>query len=59
MKFSIAFRVGFDTSNYIVDEDVGTLSPALTLDRPSPSGITVFAELVDDTANGKLFTLVI
>ena len=59
MKFSIVvIHVGFNQSSYTVNEYVGTLSPVLSLDRPSPCGITVFAELVDDTATGKLCTLI-
>ena len=50
----IEISVGFDSSTYTVEEDVGVFSPELTLDRPSPCCITVLAELVNGTALGEL-----
>ena len=57
MKFSVEISVGFDLSTYTVEEDVGTFSPVLTLNRPSPCCITVFADLMDDTATGEHCTV--
>ena len=58
VEFSVAIRAGFDPSTYMVEEDVGTFSPVLTLNTPSPCCITVFAELMDDTATGEHCTVI-
>ena len=58
VKFYVEISVGFDSSTYTVEEDVGTFSPVLTLNRPSPCCITVFTELVDDTATGEHCTVI-
>ena len=51
--FSVGIRVGFDQSLFSVNEDLGTLSPVITLDRPSPCCLSVHAKLIDNTAIGE------
>ena len=58
VEYSVAIWAGFNPSTYIVEEDVGTFSPVLTLNRPSPCCITVFAKLIDYTATGEHCTVV-
>ena len=58
VEFFVAIRVAFNPSTYTVEEDVGTFSPVLTLNRPSPCCITVFAELINSTAIGEHCTII-
>ena len=53
MLFSTEISLSFNLSNYNVNEDTETLSPVLTLDKPSPCCITVLAELTDVSATGE------
>ena len=59
VEFSIEISLSFNTSTYIVNEDVGTLSPILTLNKPSPCYITVLAELTDVSATGEYIATVL
>ena len=49
----------FDKTSITVDEDIGTISPVLKLDKPSPCCITVLVELKDQTATGEFGVVVI
>ena len=49
----------YDKTSITVDEDVGSISPLLKLDKASPCCLTVLVELLDQTATGKFSVVVI
>lgn len=51
--------IRFDKTSYTVDEDVGSISPLLKLDRPSPCCISVLVELTERTATGEFGVVII
>ena len=49
----------FDKTYITVDEDVGSISPLLELNKPSPCCLTVLVELMDRTATDEFNIAVI
>ena len=47
-----AIKMSFRQSSYSVSEDVGVVTPMLSIDKPSPCCLTVYAELINKTAKG-------
>ena len=52
-------NIRFDKTSYTVDEDIGSISPVLKLDKPSPCCITVLVELTERTATGEFGVVII
>ena len=44
--------MSFRQISYPVNEDAGVVTPMLSIDKPSPCCLTVYAELINKTAKG-------